>query len=99
MANRLRMALIETIISLRRRGWSRRRIARELGVDRETVTRHLRWAAQTANATVAPTGSDGVVTKSNATIAPTGSLGPAPEVPADDPGADDSSRGVGRPSD
>ena len=54
MANRLRMALIETIITLRRRGWSRRRIARELGVDRETVTRQLRGAAEASNATIAP---------------------------------------------
>ena len=34
------MALIETIITLRLCGWSRRRIAREWGVDRETVARH-----------------------------------------------------------
>ena len=33
MANLLRMALIETIFSLHQRGWSRRRIARELGID------------------------------------------------------------------
>jgi hypothetical protein len=34
MANQLRMAVVETIISLRRRGWSRRRIAEELGINR-----------------------------------------------------------------
>jgi transposase len=76
MANRLRMALIETIITLRRRGWSRRRIARELGVDRETVTRHLRGATEASNATIAPPGSDPVEAESNATIAPIGSPGP-----------------------
>ena len=76
MANRLRMALIETIITLRRRGWSRRRIARELGVDRETVTRHLREAAEASNATIAPPGSEPVEAESNATIAPLGSPGP-----------------------
>ena len=75
MANRLRMALIETIITLRRRGWSRRRIARELGVDRETVTRHLRGAVE-SNATIAPAGSEPVEAESNATIAPLGSPGP-----------------------
>jgi transposase len=76
MANRLRMALIETIITLRRRGWSRRRIARELGVDRETVTRHLRGATEASNATIAPPGSKPVEAESNATNAPIGSPGP-----------------------
>jgi hypothetical protein len=76
MGNRLRMALIETIITLRRRGWSRRRIARELGVDRETVTRHLRGAAEASNATIAPSGSESVEAESNATNAPPGSSGP-----------------------
>lgn len=42
MANQLKMADIQCIITLHGRGWSRRRIARELGVDRETVARHLR---------------------------------------------------------
>jgi transposase len=52
MANQLKMALIETIHTLRRRGWSQRRIARELGVNRETVARQLRVlaAAKPANA-------------------------------------------------
>jgi transposase len=82
MANRLRMALIETIITLRRRGWSRRRIAHELGVDRETVTRHLRWAAEKSNATIAPFGSASVEAESNATNAPLGSPGPEGEADA-----------------
>jgi IS30 family transposase len=33
-----------TIYSLHNRGWSRRRIARELGINRETVGRYLRLA-------------------------------------------------------
>jgi len=41
MANVLKMALSEAILSLQQRGWSRRRIARELGIDRATVRRHL----------------------------------------------------------
>ena len=60
MANALKMALSEAILSLRRRGWSRRRIARELGVDRATVTRHLRAAEKRSNAANAPLGSEGV---------------------------------------
>ncbi len=42
MANQLKMADIQCIMTLHDRGWSRRRIARELGIDRETVARHLR---------------------------------------------------------
>ncbi len=41
MANHLKMEIRETILSLHRRGWSKRRIARELGVDRSAVRRAL----------------------------------------------------------
>lgn len=42
MANRLSVAKMHSILTLDHRGWSQRRIARELGIDRETVARHLR---------------------------------------------------------
>jgi IS30 family transposase len=42
MAHRLRMAMIHAIEELLRLGWSHRRIARELGVHRETVSRYDR---------------------------------------------------------
>jgi len=42
MSNVLKVSLQATIYSLHNRGWSRRRIARELGIDRETVGRYLR---------------------------------------------------------
>jgi len=41
MSNVLKVSLQATIYSLHNRGWSRRRIARELGIDRETVGRYL----------------------------------------------------------
>jgi transposase len=44
MSNSLKVSLQTTIYSLDNRGWSRRRIARELGIDRETVGRYLRLA-------------------------------------------------------
>src|SRR6266403_1574357 len=44
MSNCLKVSLQTTIYSLDDRGWSRRRIARELGIDRETVGRYLRLA-------------------------------------------------------
>lgn len=45
MANRLKMAEQQAIIALAQRGWSYRRIARELGVHRETVARYVNAAA------------------------------------------------------
>ena len=42
MANLLQVVMVETILSLHARRWSVRRIARELGIDRETVARHIR---------------------------------------------------------
>jgi transposase len=44
MSNVRKVSLQETICILDGRGWSRRRIARELGIDRETVGRYLRLA-------------------------------------------------------
>ena len=44
MANQLTMALIDTIQRLRQQNWSQRRIALELEIDRETVSRYLRLA-------------------------------------------------------
>ena len=46
--NRIKVSLQQSIISLAERGWSKRRIARELQVDRATVTRHLTTAANAA---------------------------------------------------
>ena len=44
MSNVLKVSLQTTIHSLAHRGWSQRRIARELGINRETVGRYLRLA-------------------------------------------------------
>jgi DNA-binding NarL/FixJ family response regulator len=42
--NQLKMDLQQAIIALSGGGWSQRRIARELGLDRETVARYRRLA-------------------------------------------------------
>src|SRR5438105_1259741 len=42
MANWLKMAMVHTIEALYRQGWSRRRIAREVGIHRETVGKYIR---------------------------------------------------------
>lgn len=44
--NELKMELQQAIIALSRRGWSQRKVARELGIDRETVARYRRLARQ-----------------------------------------------------
>jgi DNA-binding transcriptional regulator LsrR (DeoR family) len=41
MSNVLKVSLQTTIYSLADRGWSQRRIASELGINRETVGRYL----------------------------------------------------------
>jgi transposase len=56
MANRLKMANIQAVIGLLEQGWSYRRIARELGIDRDTVARYDRLR-KSKPAIVAP-GSD-----------------------------------------
>jgi transposase len=75
MANHLKMALVESILTLHQRGWSQRRIARELGVDRQTVARQLRQAGVLANAANAPLGSAAAELDSKPANAPLGSEG------------------------
>jgi len=42
MANRLAMADVQSVVTLYQRGWSRRRIARELGISRDAVGGYVR---------------------------------------------------------
>jgi transposase len=58
MANLLKMAMIDTILSFHRLGWSNRRIARELGIDRDAISRHIRQVEARAKAAKAPLGSE-----------------------------------------
>jgi len=83
MANRLKMAEHQAIIGLARLNWSYRRIAAELGVDRETVSRHVKSALSEppgagppdANAAISITGSPASEAGANATISIAGSGG------------------------
>ena len=56
MANKLRMVKVQAITGLLERGWSYRRISRELGVHRQTVARYdrLRKAEQTKSSILPP---------------------------------------------
>jgi transposase len=59
MANRLKMAIIHSIQLLHSLHWSQRRIARELGIDRETVRKYLECGWEGANPAISPAGSEG----------------------------------------
>ncbi len=72
MANRLKMANIHAIIGLLEQGWSHRRIARELGVNRETVARYDRLRRNRSNPAIVTPGS-GQCESSNPAISTSGS--------------------------
>jgi transposase len=57
MANLLKMATIDAILTLYQREWSIRRIAKELGIHRDTVARQIRLHEQTAKPARASLGS------------------------------------------
>ena len=69
MANYLKMAKVSAILTLRERGWSQRRIARELGIHPDTVGRYIRLSGRDPKPAQAPPGSEG----SKQVKAPTGS--------------------------
>ena len=79
MANCKSMTVTVSIAGLWKAGWSKSRIARELGIRRETVARHIRVAAEQcaevaagdSKPSISPTGSEG----SKPSILPTGKLG------------------------
>jgi IS30 family transposase len=57
MSNLLRVAMIDRILSLHRQDLSQRQIARELGINRETVARYLRQHRDASKPANAPSGS------------------------------------------
>ena len=58
MANRLKMAKIHAIVGLLEQSWSHRRIARELGVNRETVARYDRLRRNRSKPAIVTLGSE-----------------------------------------
>ncbi len=77
LMNRLSVSLQQSILTLHERGWSARRIARELGVHRETVGREL----QRSNPAKVTPGSESDVTPEPAKVTP-GSEGGSESKPA-----------------
>jgi transposase len=59
MANILKMAKIQSIQQLHAAGWSQRRIASELEIDRGTVARYLQPPPPDPKPAILPAGSDG----------------------------------------
>jgi hypothetical protein len=70
--NQLKMDIQQTIGTLSRGGWSQRRIARELGIDRETVARYRRLARQAEGSkpAIPPAGSELAQTPNPAIVPP-----------------------------
>jgi transposase len=103
MSNRLKVAMIDIILSFHRRGWSQRRIANELGINRETVARYLKQASAAPKPAIAPTGSDNLEPAPKPAIAPSGSsdleIAVSAVVPTLDSASDRSGQARGRPSD
>jgi len=96
--NQLKMADVQSIVTLHSRGWSGRRIARELGVDRATVGRYLRLSAQSAesgpggaNSAGPPAGNDGTAKPASA---PTGNDIAGGAKPASAPAGNDEAEGA-----
>jgi transposase len=58
MANQLKMAQSDAILALHQRQWSIRHIAKELGLHRDTVARHIQAFEQQPKQAGAPFGSD-----------------------------------------
>ncbi len=77
--NQIKVNQQQTIVALRQQGWSKRRIARELGLDRKTVRRHL--AAHSKSPSNPRTGSEVELSKS-----PTGQAGSEPAWESKSPG-------------
>ena len=82
--NQLKMDIQLAISTLSRSGWSQRRIARELGIDRETVARYRRLArqAEEPKPAIPPAGSE-TIPEPNPAVSPPGSE--TTTVPAGDP--------------
>jgi transposase len=99
MANRLKMAIIDSILTLHQRHWSQRRIADELGLNRETVARYLKQAQQASKPANAPLGSEAMPAESKPANAPLGSDAmPGESKPAHAPLGSDAIPGESKPA-
>ena len=71
MANQIKMAVRDSIVTLYDKGWSQRRIAKALEIDWETVGRHIRLEQPgSSNPAIPPAGVE-----ANPAIVPIGKCG------------------------
>ena len=77
MANRLKMAIVTSILTLHKRGWSQRKIARELGVSRTTVRGYLARNGPDSNCTTNPPPGSEVASNCTTNPPPGSGAGPA----------------------
>jgi transposase len=82
MANQKNVAVINSIVTLYERGWPQRRIARELGVDRETVGRYVRRQRDALSKPAIPTPGTDVAAGANPAILTPGASPPPDPKPA-----------------
>ena len=68
MANQLKMAIVQAILQLHALGWSQRRVATELQIDRETVARYLKLSQNGAKPAPGAPGSPGSADPNPATF-------------------------------
>ena len=82
--NQLKMDIQQTIDTLSRGGWSQRRIARELGIDRETVARYrrLKRQAEVSKPAIPPVGSEPIEGANPANVPSGLEVTPVPSHPA-----------------
>jgi len=86
MANRIKVAIASSIIVLRQQGWSFRRIARTLGIHRETVARHVREHEADSKPATNPPAGNGAGVDSKPANPPPGSPVEAGDAKAGNPG-------------
>src|ERR1700722_13400123 len=99
MSNLLEVAMIDAILSLHRRNWSQRRIASELGINRETVARYLKQAEAAPKPANAPSGSAASEAAPKPANAPSGSAASeAAPKPANAPSGSTASEAAPKPA-
>jgi hypothetical protein len=98
MSNHLEMAMMHSIMTLHQRGWSQRRIARELDIDRETVARHLGSAKAAGGGSNPPPGSQAVGAGVEDSKPATAAANPPPGSEGSNARAEGSVDGVGPPN-
>ena len=88
MTNQIKMAVSDSILMLVAQGWSQRRIARELGLNRETVSRYVRLGAAVCVPLLAPAGAEGALAPTELPPAPNPANLPTGTAGASSPQAD-----------